>query len=281
MGGIIVSQKETETFIYICGISPIRSIKFDENIDLLPVESEPVPDDMIDCVMKNGSKSEFELGVLISTLRKTTAVLRIRNIIPKTLACMAWNAQWICVYIGALLKCEVSWYFQANKSADEFNAFTKVNMIYPNMHKFPDELKVINQEECDYLEQSMPKVLNLCKDYKLSTAMNALWSYKWNPNAAVQFSIVWGGIESLFLIERKIKVRLATAASRFLLGNDDMIEKIKKLYEARCKAVHELKSNGEALLDESVNLLHSLILRCVEVNDLPDVKVLLKEIKSS
>jgi|GEM_PF-383226 len=273
--GICVNDAERLSFIYLCGIKPVKNLKISDNIVLMPVVTTPKPDDMIDCIMKNGSGDEFELGLLIATLRQTSAVLRIESANARTLAIEYWNAQIACVQIAAMLNCELAWYFQANCSADKFNASTRVSMIYPNMYKFPSSLVTINEKACLYVENNITFALELDENERFSTASNALWSYKHIPRPAIQLSIIWGGIESLFLIERGIKRNLSIATSRFLTGNDDMVDEIKFLYEARCKAVHELKNSTNTLLDSSALLLHKLILKCIEQHSLPNVKKLL------
>lgn len=273
--GILINNNEAVTYIYLCGITPERNIKLSEKIMLMPVVSSPNPDDMIDSIMKNGSGSEFELGLLIATLRHTTAMMKIESDNAQELACLAWNSQTTCVHIGALLNCEISWYFQANKPADQFDATTRVSMIYSNMYKFPSDLVTIDEQHCLYLENNIPIASILDTDTRFANASNALWSYRWNPRPAVQLSVIWGGIESLFLIERGIKSKLSTAASRFLSGNDNMVEKIKLLYSARCKAVHELKNGEKELLQTSAELLYHLILKCVELRHIPNIDELL------
>lgn len=274
--GICVNSNETVTYIYLCGIKPLKSVLLSDNIMLMPVNTSPKPDDIIDCVMKNGNGSEFELGILISTLRQTTAMVKIECNDTRELAILTWNVQTTCVQISALINCEISWYFQANKPADEFDAMTHISMIYPNMYKFPSSLTIINEEQCAFLMSNMQIALSLSEDNRFANASNALWSHRWNPRPAVQLSIIWGGIESLFLIDRGIKSKLSTAASRFLSGTDDMVAHIKLLYEARCKAIHEMKNEKNELIDASVELLYSLILKCVELQSVPNVNELLQ-----
>ena len=273
--GIHVFSGERESYIYLCGIKPVRPVRLAENIILIPNTSSPKPNDMIDCVMKNGSGDEMELGLLIATLRRTTAILKIKAKNEKQLAIDTWNAQTIGVLIGALLNCEVSWYFQANVSADNFTATTRISQVYPNMYKFPSAIKTLNESKCLYLEKNILTALNLNEDKRFSNASNALWSYRWNPRPAVQLSVIWGGIESLFLIERGIKRNLSIAASRFITGGDDMVDEIRELYEARCKAVHELENSTKNLLNSSAELLYKLITKCVEQNSIPDINSLL------
>ena len=65
-----------------------------------------------------------------------------------------------------------------------------------------------------------------------------MWSYRLNFMPAIKISVIWSGIEALFMIDHNIKNTIATVSSRFIYGNDDKIEDIKNLYkEARCKAL--------------------------------------------
>ena len=275
--GIKIYENERDSYIYICGIKPTRKIFINNNITLMPVSASANPDDMIDSFMKYGNGNEFQMGILISTLRMVTAQLRITAENPKTLAIQTWNAQHICVQISALLNCELAWYFQASDSADKFNSRTRLSMIYPNMYKCPTNLTIIDEEKCACLELNISVALTLENDSRYENASNALWCYRMHFRPSVQLSILWGGIESLFLIEKSIKKNLSLSISRFIYGNDSMAEEIKTLYESRCKAVHELKNSKENILQKSVNLLHQLIVKCVQNNSLPNVSKLLKD----
>ena len=90
--------------------------------------------------------------------------------------------------------------------------------------------------------------------------------------AAIQVSIIWSGIEALFMVDRNIKHTVATVSSRFIYGNDSKIEYIKTLYkDARCKATHEYRNGTCAFYEKSKELLHLLILKCIDEGDTPDV----------
>lgn len=278
--GICTVEGQTTSFIYIVGIKPEREIRISPNVRLVPVQSSPAPDDMIDCIMKHGDGDEYALGLLIATLRSVTAQLEITAKNAEELAIGTWNAQTFCVLISAMLNCEVSWYFQADKSVDAFDAKTRVSLVHPHMHKFPSELKTINEEQCCYLEERLVIAWDLENDHRFSNATNALWTYLISPRSAIQLSIIWCGIESLFLIERGIKQKLAKAISRFLKNDDSMVNDIKSLYEFRCKAVHEYKNIERNVLASSVSLLHQLIRKCIETNSTPNVESLLEENES-
>ena len=274
-GGISIFEGERESYIYICGIEPVREIKIDDHVTLMPVRAVAEPDDMIDCFMKHGNGSEFQMGILISTLRMVTAQLKITANDSQELAVRTWNAQSICLQIGALLNCEVAWYFQATDSADKFNSKTSVSLIYLNMYKFPNKLTFIDETHCDFLEKNLPVALVLEDDVRYGNASNALWCYRINFRPSVQLSVIWGGIESLFLIEKGIKKNLSLSISRFINGDDSMADEIKHLYESRSKAVHELKNAQDNITEKFAKLLHQLIIECVQRKSLPNVQELL------
>lgn len=268
-------------------LSDVRNFLFDEVNVNLSVETEKgiylVPYEFSKFEKsdwnRHGTNITYVLNKILGhykQLYSDTIESGIKNGNTRELAVEIWNSQWICVQISALLNCEVAWYFHANKPADEFDALTRISMIYPNMYKFPNEVRLIDDRECLFLENNIPVASMLNEDERFSTAINALWSYKRNSKPAVQLSVIWGGIESLFLIERGIKTKLSIAASRFILGSDDMVNEIKELYEARCKAVHELKNSTKELLESSVTLLHQLILKCIEKQSIPNVEQLLE-----
>ena len=87
---------------------------------------------MIDSIMKSNHASEMELGILIATLRMTTAQIKIEGAIGKELAMKTWNAQQICVLISAILNCDLAWYFQADRPVEMFSANTDIHIIMEN-----------------------------------------------------------------------------------------------------------------------------------------------------
>lgn len=275
--GISTTEGQKTSYIYLVGIKPEREINIAPNVKLMAVEAAPNPDDMIDCIMKYGNGDEYALGLLIATLRSVTAQLVITAENAEELAIATWNAQTICVLISAMLNCEVSWYFQADTSADMFDAETKVFLVHPNMQKFPSKLETLGKEQCQYLEDNMPIAWELDSDKRFSNAASALWLHLVSPRPAIQLSIIWGGIEAMFLIERGIKQKLSKAISRFLLGDDSIADQVKDLYESRCKAVHEFKNMEEGVVSASVSLLYRLICKSIETESLPDIDALLKE----
>ena len=63
---IFNKDNQSEAYLYLCGIKPLRVVKLGEGITMMPAISNPNPnpDDMIDSIMKSNHASEVELGVL-------------------------------------------------------------------------------------------------------------------------------------------------------------------------------------------------------------------------
>ena len=145
--GICARENQDTSYIYLCGIRPAREVKLAEGITLMPAVANPEPDDMIDSIMKSDHASEIELGVLIATLRMTTAQIKIEGVIGKELAVKTWNTQQICVQMSAILNCDLAWYFQADRPVEMFNAETDVHIIMMNMYKIPDKCVQLSNEQ--------------------------------------------------------------------------------------------------------------------------------------
>lgn len=281
MGGYIKENQEC-AYIYLCGIKPFREVVLGDGITLLPAFPNPEPDDMIDSIMKSNHASELELGLLISTLRMTWAQIRIEGAIGKDLAIKTWNAQEICIQMGAIIDCDLAWYFQADRPVELFSRDTDIHMMVCNIHKIPSNCIELSEEKCSFLQERIQAACKLAEvNRKYSLATNAMWSYRMNFMPAIRIGVIWSGIEALFMVEHNIKNTIAVVSSRFICGNDDMVEEIKNIYrEARCKAIHEYQNGTVELYEKSKKLLHELILKCIDEGNTPDTKRILTENKT-
>lgn len=239
-----------------------------EGIILEPVKCSPKPEDMIDCIMRCGSKVEYDLGLLISSLRYVTAQIRIEGRSGIDLAIAAWNAQYHVVTLSAILNCFAICYFQSDTSASEFSSTSFVNIVNRGIFCMPFGKKQISTEEIDYIRDVFSTALSLNNENRFETAVTALWASHMNPRPAIKAMIIWGGIESFFLVEKNIKNVLPRKIALFL--DDDSLEKhVKDLYTKRSKSVHELRNQDEQFIKNSEDLLYKLIRRCIDLNALP------------
>lgn len=131
MTSIRAKTGETEGYLYLIGIEPGSEIRLNQNTVLEPIECQPDPDAMIDSIMKHGSKSEIDLGIVIATLRSTRAQLHIKVKSPdgRSLVTNLWNAQTDICLLSALLHKEIYWNLQCNVSADQFNQSSFMNVV--------------------------------------------------------------------------------------------------------------------------------------------------------
>ena len=207
---ICIKENQKSAYLYLCGIKPAREVKLGEGITLIPASSNPNPDDMIDSIMKSDHASELELGVLIATLRMTTAQIKIEDATGKDLAVKTWNTQQICVQISTILNCDLTWYFQADRPVEMFTADTDIHMIMGNMYKIPNECIEVSSEKCTFLEERIEKACNLAQtNEKFYLVSNAMWSYRLNFMQAIRISVIWSGIEALFMVDQNIKNTIA------------------------------------------------------------------------
>lgn len=265
----------TASYLYLMGLAIDKELPLMQHLSLLPATCEALPNDMIDSVMKYGSKDETDLGVLIAVLRKTTAQLRVVGE-GKELAARVWNAQSAIVLLSALLNCELYWHVQSDSRIEGFSSCTAINVVLSSRLFIPRKMKAINDSEKQWIRQHYRDAWELFdKNPRFETAVNSLWSYKQSLRPSVQMAIIWAGIESLFGVQNELVFRISTLAALFLGGGKQKQQEIKKLYNARSKAVHEGKQPSESCVSDSAELLHALILECVERGCLPNEDSLL------
>ncbi len=81
---------------------------------------------------------------------------------------------------------------------------------------------LIIDEKCSFLETRIEKECKVAEvNEKLYLAKNAMWSYRLNFMPAIKISVIWSGIEVLFMIDNNIKNTIATVSSGFIYGNDE------------------------------------------------------------
>lgn len=270
MTSIQTKEGQTKGYLFLMGISPSKSIHLRKGMILEAATCNPDPDAMIDSIMKYGSQNEVELGLLISTLRLTSAQLIIESSDARGLVADMWNAQTDLCLISALLHEEIYWTTQCDVGADHFNETSPVHIVLPHRLFLPPKITEISPERCLYLESIFSDASKLMENTSFSFAVNALWSYKQNLRSSVQMAILWAGIESLFGIRSELRFRISLRATKFLEGELAKYQEIKKLYDCRSAAVHSGFVSDAQAVKRTANLLHQLILKCVEVQDLPD-----------
>ena len=276
MSKITIKDNQKSSYLYLLGVRPNKEIILDQDIVISAVNSSPAPNEMIRAVMsEQGSCSELELGILVSTLRATSAEVHVTSNSAQTLAKRTWNAQSDIMLLSALANKEIYWSIQSDTSANCFNAETVVNAVINNRLFIPENIAILDDTECDLLSEQVAKARSLIDNDNFNTAANCLWSYKFNLRPSIRLATLWTGIESLFSVQSELVFRISYLSSKFLDFDENGFRKVKKLYTARSKAVHAGISPSAEIVAETAALLHKLILKCVSSGELPSEDKLL------
>lgn len=275
MVSIRTHDGQTQGYLFLMGIKPASAIRLREGMRLEPASCNPDPDAMIDSIMKHGSQNEIDLGLLIATLRLTSAQLLIESSDAKELAADLWNAQTDLCLTSALLHEEIYWTVQCDVEAGLFDETSSVHVVLPHRLFLPRDFVEIPFERCSYLESVFSNASKMMSNSSFSFAVNALWSYRQNLRLSVQMAILWAGIESLFGIRNELRFRISLLVAKFLDRGLDFYQEVKKLYDCRSSAVHNGSISDKEAVKATANLLHQIILKCVEVQKMPDEKTIL------
>lgn len=274
---IAIAEQQSASYLYVLGVSIEHELVLNDYLALLPAKCNPLPDDMIDSVMKYGSQDETDLGILIATLRKTTAQLRVVGSGSQELASRVWNAQTAIVLLSSLLNTEMYWHIQSSEPAESFSSRAVTNVVVSSRMFLPRDTVTITSSEQAWLRRYYQIAWELLDDERFATAVNSLWSYRQSLRPSTQLAVLWAGIESIFSVRSELVFRVSTLSALFLKGGKQEKARVKKLYSARSKAVHEGRQPSSTDVVASAELLHALIRECVERGQLPSEDDLLFE----
>lgn len=267
----------TKTYLYLNGIAAKHELQLAENISLVPV-NQALPINTVSTLLS--SDVDFALSILCA--QGIASQLRITAKDAESLAVAAWNSQWDCILLGALLNCNVMCNIQCDKCVEELDASAHLNITNYAMHALLGEPYILTDEDEAWIMQHYSDASTLMSNDVYRTAVHSMATYHWHTMPRVQLAIVWAGIEALFDVSTELSFRISLYAATFLSDKDRasakaLFSSIKKLYSARSSAVHggKIKGNEADLVKQSAQLLHSLIRKCAEINSLPDIDVIL------
>lgn len=268
--------KGIETYIYLNGIKPSEPIPLGNGLELRPAKCNPDPDAII-----AKSRSEIDIGVACVFLRSVSACFRVTAQSPKELAVRAWNSQWDAVLLSALHGCEIGCTFQSDVPPEQFssaNDFHVTNYHFKGLDlRGPTNVTPVKRR---WMMNHYHAAKALLDRDQFREAVHCLSSYRWHTMPRLQLALLWSGIEGLFGVDYELSFRLSLYTARFLSPRSRVRQKAifdstKKLYSVRSKAVHGGKlKNPEQAVDESIELLRKLIVKCAETKSLPDTSSL-------
>lgn len=266
-----ISGNDQETFLYLNGIGVSRPIQLGENIELLPANCSPTPDDIIGV-----SKTEVDIGVISVFLRQVSSQFRITAEDSKALAVIAWNSLWDAVLLSALHDCEAVCNFQCDRPAEKFSAECRFEITNYHLRGFTESVYKISDEEASWIEENFHTARTLLDKTEFQNAVHCLATYRWHAHPRARLALLWAGIEGLFNIDSELVFRLSLYIARFLTpDNEDKMKttflSVKRLYKQRSAAVHGSRIKGEAgkAVEESAQLLKTLLKRCIVAGELP------------
>ena len=266
----------TETYLYINGISTSNEVMLHDNVVLIPA-TKHFHYGKVSKLLKD----DVEFAVAALSGRTIASQMRITATDAMELACVAWNAAWDSILLGAIFHCEVFGNIQCDKPIEQLRKATNVNITNYHFHALFSEPYRLTPEDEKWIHSYYSIAYGLLKEGAFETAVHAMASYKWHSMPRVQLAILWSGIEALFEVSTEISFRISLYIANFLaVGNvveaKKLFKKTKKLYASRSAAVHGGKVKGELsdFVAESAALLNRIIRRCAEIGSLPDAESL-------
>lgn len=260
------------TYLYLNGIGVSKTLKLNENVELLPANCSPLPSDLIKV-----SKSEIDLGIATIFLRQVSSQFHITSSDSKTLAIIAWNSIWYGLLLSALFDCEAVCNFQCDRPAEQFSSECKLTVTNYHLRGLSDSVFFLDENDNEWINQYFYTAVRLLENQKFQNAVHCLATYRWHSVPRVRLALLWSGIEGLFDVDTEIVFRLSLYIAKFLEPNNTeemktVFSEVKKLYKYRSSAVHGSKMKGgvKEIITNSAQLLRNILRQCIIVGDLPD-----------
>ena len=261
-----------ECYLYVNGISASKPIWLHDTVCLCPAKS---------AVKWNEIMSLFEndIDFSIAVLCNPTMASQLHIIADDTehLIANAWNSQWDCILLGALLNCNVMCNLQSDQPIEKIAQAQYVHVTNYELRAFLSTAYSISEADEEWIFKNYDAAYALLEKECYQTAVHAMASYRWHSVPRVQLAVIWSGIESLFNVNTEVSFRISLYIANFLSDNEaeakQIFKQVRKMYSLRSSAVHgnKTKDNLESAVVESADLLNRILRRCAETGSLPDV----------
>jgi len=262
------------TFILLSGITVSDSITLSDNVELQPADTSHLD---LQTTLSACSQPD-DIAVAAAFIPRTTAQFMITAPTPKELAAFAWNASWDAILLSAFLRTEIGFNLQSDTTANKIATGSMLRATNHHMHGLTNSSPhLLTADESQWLSTNFANARRLLNNDRFQTAVHCLATYRWHTMPRIQLAILWAGIEGMFGASSEIRFRISLYIARFLHPDDTnkrqkVFGTIKKLYDSRSAAVHgsKLKANTSAVIDESADILCSLLRRCTAADTMPD-----------
>lgn len=259
-------------YLLLTGLHPRTPIKLNSYVELFAADTSHLD---FNTAVKTCSHPD-DIAVVAAFIPRVTAQFRVVGKSAKELAINVWNAQWDALFLGAIFNTEVSFNLQSDTEANNISATSSLRATNLKMYGVSNSSPhQITESENIWLELHFEKATRLLDRDPFRNAVHCLASYRWHSMPFAQMAVLWAGIEGLFGIDSELRFRLSLWISQFLPSDSKearktTFDKVKKLYDARSKAVHGGVMKEVSSVQESAELLQTLLKVCVEYDALPD-----------
>jgi len=273
-----ISTNSQVTYLFLNGIRSASSIQLNEWVTLQSADMSHIDFETALAICKNAR----DLPVALAYIPLVSAQLVVQGDTPEETARFAWNAAWEALLLSALFNCEVGFNLQSDEPASSIGASGELRATNFYMRGLVNsEAYELTDGDRNWLERHYDCFSDLMVDERFRSAIHCMATYRWHSLPRIQLAVLWAGIEGIFGASSEIRFRLALYAARFLHPDDESerqltFSDVKKLYDVRSAAVHgsKLKNNVSETVASSAALLQRIIIKCFEVQAIPDEKQL-------
>lgn len=261
-----------ECYLYVNGISASKPIWLHDTVCLCPAKSAVKWKEIVSLFEND---IDFSIAVLCNPT--IASQLHIIGEDAEYLIANAWNSQWGCILLGALLNCNVMCNMQSDQPIERIAEAQYVHITNHELRALLSTTYSISESDEEWISKNYEAAYALLEKECYRTAVHAMASYRWHSVPRVQLAVIWSGIESLFNVNTEVSFRISLYIANYLGGDEieakQIFKQVRKMYSLRSSAVHgnKTKDNLENAVVESADLLNRLLRRCAETKSLPDV----------
>jgi hypothetical protein len=151
------------------------------------------------------------------------AQIKIEAESAKELAVEAWNSQWDCLLLGAIINNSVMCNLQCDKPVELINEASYLNVTNYELRGTRGISKELTTEDETWIEKHYKKARELLDHQRYNTAVHCMATYTWHSLPNVQLAILWSGIESLFNVSTEVGFRVSLYISNYLSNNHEEV----------------------------------------------------------
>ena len=194
----------TDTYLYVNGISCDTRILLHENVTLQPVVADFHYSKVSDLL-----HDDVDYAVAALSGRSIASQLHITALDAEELIVGAWNAQWDCLLLGVLFRCDVMCNIQSDKPVEELENASYVNITNYAFRAVFSKPYRLETSDVEWISLYYSQAHGLLESDSFTIAVHAMVSYRWHSLPRVQLAILWSGIEALFQVSTEISFRIS------------------------------------------------------------------------